>query len=245
MWGTASVAIFLALVIAFSWGRSFKNRWDAGRLLTVLQSLRPGETTEVEAERRLAAFSSTRSASGSGAKSVFYTFANDSAASGFLAQVSHGSFSPMLGRLPLPQSTAFYATLVYREGLLSDVKVSETNWGVRGFHSKASALMAMVTTRFAQQDCEYFGTQGQSYSGLPDGFTGYQTNESNDLDHGFPNREVVVLDEHATERQRAAALDFRLECMTSLVGCNNARKLRPAEQTNVKTFDESDLVLCN
>lgn len=245
MWITASVALCLALIIAFSWGRSFKTRWAAGRLLAVLQSLHPGETTKIEAERRLAAFASTRMENRADSKSAFYTIANDSAASGLLEQVSHGSFLPLLARLPLPQFTAFNATLVYREGLLSEVKISETNWGVRGFHSNASALMAMVTTRFAKQDCEHFGPQGQSYSGLPDGFSAYQINESNDLTDGFPKRESVILDEHATPQQRAAALDFRLACMTSLTGCTNARELRAAEQTNVKTFDESDIILCN
>jgi hypothetical protein len=123
-------------------------------------------------------------------------------------------------------STSFSVSPRFEDGELVLLEVREIQEH-RGSNHPYAAIVRMLST-----------SSEQGIPELPYGFTGFQvspieeweTDENDNRRASWISREFVTLDERASPEQRARAFEFRLSCLTSVIGCHDARKILPINE---------------
>jgi hypothetical protein len=181
------------------------QRLQAERVLRVLRTMTPGKTSK---ESFLAETSVFRRPWPDGPEGAF--------------DIENLPTFPRWGyRIPFyaegswwPEGTDFRVVPRFRDGILTHLEICEEEI-VSGHPPGACILWGEV--RPAIGDASYRGELFSSYLADDDSralFSGYQVSGW-DGDFGY----IVVLDDRATQGERASALDFKTYCFTRLDGC--------------------------
>ncbi len=203
------------------------RRYQASRLLACISQLHPGVTTQAQAREALRPFSK-------------YETQYDQPGQDKPIQVAQYDFynypmwtSKVMTHLPdswikhlmfLPW-TLFTTNIRYRDGLVAELDLRETQQEHPGYPHPIAASVQMLSTHFETQNGH-----------LPDDFSGFSVHNlaSQEFDEkGNPigpeccGRQYVTLDERASQEQRFQSLNFQLHCLTSIHHCNEVRKIRP------------------
>jgi hypothetical protein len=223
---TASILLPAASIVVTSWQR----RIEAARLLACARQLHPGVTTQAQALAALSPFNR------------FILHGHE----GYSGQPSIQRDDYWIDNYPkwvfdvaphfpdrlnehlwfLPYS-AFSVTPHFENGSLTLLEFKELQENRGNAHPYVARVKILSTS-----------TESDS-SDVDRDFTGYKyapyeqaklDNEGKQVGSSWIIREYVTLDERATPKQFDNALNFRLSCLTSLLGCHDARKLLPLEQ---------------
>jgi hypothetical protein len=221
-----------ASILVTSWYR----RYEASSLLTRAKNLHPGIASEPETRKVLAEFDGYIT---HGQERV----GNKPAASRDSYWISNypNWVDNLAPHLPmwmneriwfLPRSS-FSVSPRFENGQLALLEFREIQDQRGNIHPFAATVRVLSTSN--EQDVPE----------LPRGFTGFhvapieQAAFSDDDKQVGPSwivRVYVTLDERASSEQFARAFDFQLSCLTSLYGCDDARKLLPVAITTPSVF---------
>ena len=221
----AAVPAVLALIPAFSFlAARWHSRRDASRLLACARELHPGITTEAESRKALSAFSWYHV---KGQEWIFDhpVAARDSYEIFNYPDWVHGValhlpdwVNEHIWFLPI---TGFSVSPRYQNGELVLLEITETQLGRDDTYYAATVRVLSTSTEKDEPE-------------LPFSFSGFDVNPTHPvlLDEkgkriGPPliGRERVTLDERASHEQFVQAFNFRLSCLTSLLGCHGAREI--------------------
>ncbi len=219
--GCAAV-ILMGAVEAPAW----LARYRASRVLRCVERLQPGLTTVSEAGAKLKPVKeyedpspTVRNQLESGETS--FTFYNVAEPVSKLVNVLPASIAQ---NIVLPW-TMFQVSLTYMDGKVSALHIVEMQQGFRG----APHPNAVSTTMLS----EYLS---QNRYSVPVDFNGYSENARTtgvvDGRGGWTgvsccHVRFITLDERASQAQRATAINFQLQCLTSWRRCKNDREIVP------------------
>jgi hypothetical protein len=221
-----AVALFVLLLAPpFSiFVTSWYSRWEASRLLACAKTIQPGTTTEAETRKALSGFD--KYLSHGQERIVGHPTATRDIYS--ISNYPHW-IRQIAPRLPiwaneriwfLPYSS-FSVSPRFQNGELVLLEVREIQEHKGDIHPFA-AIVRVLSTKSEQGAPE-----------LPDAFSGFHVNpieegaydESGKQLGSWVIREFVTLDERASPDQLARSFDFHLSCLTSPLGCHDARKI--------------------
>jgi hypothetical protein len=217
------VLVPLSSILVTSW----RSRWEASRLLACARTIRPGKMTEVETRKALSNFDQYL-LHGEESISGHPTVTRDSYwISNYPDWVIH--LAPHLPNWVnnhiwcLPYTT-FSVSPRFENGELLLLELREAQDHRDDIHPFA-AIVRIYSTSSEQRD-----------PALPYGFTGFSVSpyEEGELDASGKQigstwivYEYVTLDERASPEQLSDSFRFHLDCLTSLFGCHDARKILP------------------
>ncbi len=203
---------------------SWYNRWEAARLLATARTLHPGAVSEAETREALSLFNR-------------YLHHEQESIYGKLgARDSYEVcnypdwYNRVAPRLPpwvnkyiwiLPYSR-FSVSPRFQNGELVLLDFREIQAHKDDIHPYAAIVRVFSTS-----------TEGDEPE-LPHNFTGFHVSpvgeaqfdgNGKQIGSSWISREFVALDERASPEQFVRSFNFRLNCLTSLLGCHDARKI--------------------
>lgn len=222
----AAVLVVVALVPPVSiLVTSWHSRWEASRLLAYAKLLHPGTATEAETRKALSPFNRYLLHGEEwipGHPSVTRDSYDISNYPVWVFRVAphlpnwvneHSWFLPY---------TSFSVSPRFQNGELVLLEFSETQ------HRKDDIHPCQATVRVFSTSTE------KAEPELQDGFAGFQVSPIHEVlfdDNGkrigspFIGRTYVALDERASQEQFSRSFNFHLGCLTSLLGCRDARDI--------------------
>lgn len=224
-----AVLIAAPLLFAISmYAGAWYYRIQAEKLLACVRSLQPGVTTETDFLKAIRPLHLKVSEHREVAKddplkvSYDYYFFNFPSWTHTLVDHIPEPVMPVVDHLMLDW-TMFSASLQFEGSKLTKLHAYEYQAIFGGGHP-FSGTVTIYAGRVSEQEADW------SY---PSNFEGYNvrsldiTEDQNGqtLARALPFHRYVYLDERATSEQRRKALEFHLECFTSLAGCRDASRI--------------------
>jgi hypothetical protein len=220
-WILLVVFLLVAFLFASEMSVAWYRRWQASRILACVKRMRPGVTTEAQAESELDTFSAYDA--GLLRDRTGYGFYNGTE---WLWTLASHLPMPLAERLTLPW-TFFSVQVGYRDGLVAEIRISEMQDDLAWIARPNSAMVEVLWSRVegerqvAPVNRDFNGYSVFSRSGVAVNKNGKPTGVE------CCRERFITLDERATTQQLAESEDFQLQCMTSFRHCSSDRDILP------------------
>ena len=228
--GTLAAIAFVLVLIPVSsiLVTSWYSRWEASRLLAAARTIRPGISTEAETRQTLSQFE--RYVSHGHEEISFHSWYSINARDSYDVPNYPDWVSHVAPHLPdwinehiwfLPY-TSFSVSPWFKNGQLIVLEFREMQPRRDGIHPYAAIVRVFSTS--TEMDVPE----------LPGDFTGFHVSHIQEVQvdengkhigSAWMSRQYISLDERASPEQFARSFNFNLSCLTSLLGCDDARKI--------------------